>query len=101
MHVITGEYYKRAEIIADVWKAFEKYYDQFLQTENLSLMVESYNQRLVNMGRKVYIEERGSQYEGIACGIDSEGALLVEKTDGTRTAVISGEVSVRGVLGYV
>ena len=101
MHVITGEYYKRAEIIADVWKAFEKYYDQFLQTENLSLMVESYNQRLVNMGRKVYIEERGSQYEGTACGIDSEGALLVEKTDGTRTAVISGEVSVRGVLGYV
>ena len=55
MHVITGEYYKRAEIIADVWKSFEKYYDQFLQTENLSLMVESYNQRLVNMGRKVYI----------------------------------------------
>ena len=101
MHVITGEYYKRAEIIADVWKSFEKYYDQFLQTENLSLMVESYNQRLVNMGRKVYIEERGSQYEGTACGIDSEGALLVEKTDGTRTAVISGEVSVRGVLGYV
>ena len=101
MHVITGEYYKRAEIIADVWKYFEKYYDQFLQTENLSLMVESYNQRLVNMGRKVYIEERGSQYEGTACGIDSEGALLVEKTDGTRTAVISGEVSVRGVLGYV
>lgn len=101
MHVITGEYYKRAEIIADVWKSFEKYYDQFLQTENLSLMVESYNQRLINMGRKVYIEERGSQYEGTACGIDSEGALLVEKTDGTRTAVISGEVSVRGVLGYV
>lgn len=74
MHVITGEYYKRAEIIADVWKSFEKYYDQFLQTENLSLMVESYNQRLVNMGRKVYIEERGSQYEGTACGIDSEGS---------------------------
>ena len=101
MHVITGEYYKRAEIIADVWKAFEKYYAQFLQTENLSLMTESYNQRLVNMGRKVYIEERGSQYEGTACGIDREGALIVEKADGTRTSVISGEVSVRGVLGYV
>ena len=53
------------------------------------------------MGRKVYIEERGSQYEGIARGIDGEGALIVEKTDGTTTSVISGEVSVRGVLGYV
>ena len=64
-------------------------------------MADEYNQRLVNMGRKVYIEERGSQYEGIARGIDGEGALIVEKTDGTTTSVISGEVSVRGVLGYV
>lgn len=101
MHVITGQYYKRAEIIADIWKAFEKYYDLFLQTENLSLMVDEYNQRLVNMERKVYIEERGTRYEGVAKGIDSEGALLIEKPDGTTTSVISGEVSVRGVLGYV
>ena len=39
MHMITGAYYKRAEIIADTWKAFEKYYDLFVQTENLALMV--------------------------------------------------------------
>ena len=101
MHVVTGAYYKRAQIIADVWKAFETYYDMFLQTENLSHMVALYNDRLVNMGRKVYIEERGEQYEGIARGIDAEGALLVEKADGTRVSVISGEVSVRGVFGYV
>ena len=64
-------------------------------------MVDEYNQRLVNMERKVYIEERGTRYEGVAKGIDSEGALLIEKPDGTTTSVISGEVSVRGVLGYV
>lgn len=101
MHVITGRYYKRAQIIADVWKHFEKYYEMFVQTENLSLMVDAYNDRLVNFGRKVYIEERGRQYEGVARGIDEEGALLVEKADGTIVPVISGEVSVRGVLGYV
>lgn len=101
MHVITGTYYKRAEIIADIWKSFEKYYDLFVQTENLALMVDAYNQRLVNMDRRVLIEERGHQYEGTARGIDAEGALLVERDDGTTTAVISGEVSVRGVLGYV
>ena len=101
MHVITGAYYKRAEIIADTWKAFEKYYDLFVQTENLALMVDAYNQRLVNMDRRVMIEERGHRYEGTARGIDAEGALLVERDDGTTTSVISGEVSVRGVLGYV
>ena len=101
MHVITGAYYKRAEIIADTWKAFEKYYDLFVQTENLALMVDAYNQRLVNMDRRVMIEERGHRYEGTARGIDAEGALLVERDDGTTTSVISGEVSVRGILGYV
>ena len=101
MHVITGAYYKRAEIIADIWKAFEKYYDFFVQTENLVLMVDTYNQRLVNMDRRVMIEERGHQYEGTARGIDAEGGLLVERDDGTTTSVISGEVSVRGILGYV
>ena len=81
--------------------AFEKYYDLFVQTENLALMVDAYNQRLVNMDRRVMIEERGHRYEGTARGIDAEGALLVERDDGTTTSVISGEVSVRGVLGYV
>ena len=82
-------------------EAFEKYYDLFVQTENLALMVDAYNQRLVNMDRRVVIEERGHRYEGTARGIDAEGALLVERDDGTTTSVISGEVSVRGVLGYV
>ena len=82
-------------------EAFEKYYDLFVQTENLALMVDAYNQRLVNMDRRVMIEERGHRYEGTARGIDAEGALLVERDDGTTTSVISGEVSVRGVLGYV
>ena len=72
-----------------------------MQTENLVLMVDTYNQRLVNMDRRVMIEERGHQYEGTARGIDAEGGLLVERDDGTTTSVISGEVSVRGILGYV
>ena len=55
----------------------------------------------MNMDRRVMIEERGHRYEGTARGIDAEGALLVERDDGTTTSVISGEVSVRGVLGYV
>ena len=33
--------------------------------------------------------------------INEDGELLVEKEDGTVTAVYAGEVSVRGVYGYV
>lgn len=37
---------------------------------------------------------------GIARGIDKDGALLVETKDGIKS-IVSGEVSVRGLYGYV
>lgn len=37
---------------------------------------------------------------GVAKGIDKTGALLVE-VDGQTKRVVSGEVSVRGLYGYV
>lgn len=37
----------------------------------------------------------------VALGINKDGQLLVEKEDGSQTAVYAGEVSVRGVYGYV
>lgn len=101
MHTASGQYFKRSEIIADVWQAFERYYDRFMETSDLSELMEDYNKRLINDGQRVYIEERGRKFDGIAEGIDREGCLLVRKDDGTVISVISGEVSVRGVLGYV
>lgn len=101
MHTVSGQYFKRSEIIADVWSAFERYYECFIKTSDLSELKETYNKRLINCGRRVSIEERGRRFEGIAEGIDDEGCLLVRKDDGTQVSVISGEVSVRGILGYV
>ncbi|MGN0204081.1 MAG: biotin--[acetyl-CoA-carboxylase] ligase [Coprococcus sp.] len=101
MRTASGQHFKRSEIIADVWQAFERYYDRFMETSDLSELMEDYNKRLINDGQRVYIEERGRKFDGIAEGIDREGCLLVRKDDGTVISVISGEVSVRGVLGYV
>ena len=36
-----------------------------------------------------------------ADGIDAEAALLVTYPDGAKAAIASGEVSVRGMYGYV
>lgn len=101
MYRASGNYFERSEIIADVWKAFEEYYEHFIVSSDLTEIVRAYNERLVNCHRRVYIEEPGGKYSGIAEGIDAEGCLLVRKNDGTLIPVMSGEVSVRGVLGYV
>ena len=41
------------------------------------------------------------EFRGISRGINSTGELLVEREDGTVEAVYAGEVSVRGIYGYV
>ena len=40
-------------------------------------------------------------FEGTARGIDESGSLLVETRDKKLRAVSAGEVSVRGIMGYV
>ena len=99
--LVLGRKLGRAELIAACMKYFEEFYDQFLQTQDLSLLQERYNELLLNRNRGVRVLEPGNEYSGVALGISSNGELLVEKEDGSRTAVYAGEVSVRGVYGYV
>ncbi len=45
-------------------------------------------------GRRVRIQEiDGSSLDGTALGIDEDGALRVERTDGTETRVVAGDVT--------
>ena len=67
---------------------------------DLSDIVEEYNGSLVNLGRQVRILDPKEPFVGTAEGITPKGELLVETGQGTRR-VSSGEVSVRGLYGYV
>lgn len=96
-----GEKTSRAELIAECLRYFEMFYEKFLQTGDLSLLQEEYNDLLLNRNRVVRVLEPRNEYSGRALGINKDGELLVEREDGTRTAVYAGEVSVRGVYGYV
>lgn len=91
----------RASLIVAFGKAFEMYYEQFMQTQDLTLLVEEYNQNLVNRNNKVKIIDTSMEYTGISKGINELGELLVTDDDGKMRVVRSGEVSVRGIYGYV
>lgn len=52
------------------------------------------------LGRQVVVTSPLGQQEGEAVDIAPDGSLLVRFSDGVR-AVNSGEVSIRGVLGYI
>ena len=69
--------------------------------KDLSDIVEEYNARLINAGRKVRVLDPKEEYMGEALGINPQGELLVKKEDGSIVNVYAGEVSVRGIYGYV
>ena len=67
----------------------------------LKRLVSAYDEMLVNMEKTVCVLDPKGEYRGKALGIDEEGCLLVEKENGEVVHVLSGEVSVRGIYGYV
>lgn len=94
-----GHACSRAETIAKTMDYFEKYYEIFEKTEDLSGLKEAYEAKLVNQNAQVRVLDPKGEYEGIARGIDELGNLLVE-TEGGIQKVYAGEVSVRGLYGY-
>ena len=87
-------------MLAAVLEEFEHYYEAFMQTQDLSALREEYNALLVNCGRQVRVLDPLGEFEGKALGINERGELLVER-EGGAVKVSSGEVSVRGIYGYV
>ena len=101
LKIECGHEINRDEIAAALLFYFEQYYEKFEQTHNLGFLIEEYNNHLVNRGKEVLIKEKDGEYTGISRGINDKGELLVEKKDGNCVEIFSGEVSVRGLYGYV
>lgn len=97
----SGSKVSRSAMMASVLKAFEEYYEGFSRFCDLSFIRDEYNAALVSMDREVCVLDPKGQYTGISRGINEAGELLVATPDGSITEVSSGEVSVRGIYGYV
>ncbi len=107
IYLQTDKKADRAQIVAESMKYFSSYYEKFIECENLEPFIEEYNSILANKDNEVQIlygmEEDVDKEKidtGIAKGIDKDGALIVETKKGLQK-VVSGEVSVRGLYGYV
>ena len=96
-----GHVVKRAPIIAAVMERLEENYERFMETQDLSGLMDRYSRLLVNKDREVQILGAKEQYRAYALGINQTGELLVRREDGTVEEVYAGQVSVRGVYGYV
>jgi len=97
----TGQEFNRAELIANISLWFETYYKLFLETQDLSIIKKEYNTYLINQDKNVCVMEKDKKIIGIAKGITDTGKLLIEREEGELLEIYAGEVSVRGIYGYV
>lgn len=68
---------------------------------NKDQMLERYRTDCITLGQEISLVRGEEVRHGKAVSVDAEGALVVDFPDGHRETVNSGEVSVRGMYGYI
>ncbi len=93
----TGKMVPRARIAAEMIRALSRVAERADED-----WLEKYRADCVTIGRQVRVIRAGAERTARADGVDGTGALLVTwDDDGSHERIFSGEVSVRGLLGYV
>lgn len=99
MHLESGLIYDRNKIIAKLLNEFEYCYKKFLDG-GLETIIDEYKKHCITLGREVNVIYNSKTVTGNAVDVTNNGLLVVKTTDGI-IEVTSGEVSVRGIYGYV
>ncbi len=101
LSVESGQEMDCAVLLQAVLDCFEQAYESFMRVGSLASLQKEYNTLLINRDRQVRVLDPKGEYEGIAKGITETGELMVETAEGVCQRVYAGEVSVRGLYGYV
>lgn len=96
---ITGKEADLAPLAAAVLTSLAAMSDGLLSCREDILA--QYRKDCVTLGKEISVVTPTSVRHGMAVDINQEGALVVDFTDGHREAVSSGEVSIRGMYGYI
>ncbi|GKX28359.1 bifunctional ligase/repressor BirA [Vallitalea longa] len=96
-----NQIYKRKRIINKTLEIFEVYYKKYLETEDLTNIIAEYNECCINIGRNVKVTSRSQNLKGIVKEVTRKGELIITDPQGEDIEITSGEVSIRGIYGYV
>lgn len=99
LEMVLGHSVSRARIAAAMMTALQKM-DAKLLTQRDAILIQ-YRGDCMTLGQEISVVRGDSVRHGKALDIDAEGGLIVEYSDGSTQTVSSGEVSVRGMYGYV
>ncbi|MEG0180246.1 MAG: biotin--[acetyl-CoA-carboxylase] ligase [Terrisporobacter sp.] len=91
----------RVDIVKGILDEFENLYDDYIENNNKETVLDLCRQYSNIINKEVYMI-KGEEKELVTCiDINNEGNLLVKDSEGQIKEIISGEVSIRGIKGYI
>ena len=97
--MVTGKPVELAQVAAAMLEALQAM-DAMLLPKKADILA-AYRRDCVTVGQEISVVQGDSLRRGKALSVDENGALVVSFPDGTVEPVNSGEVSIRGMYGYV
>lgn len=97
----VGKAISRKKMALSILRHFEELYMDFLECKNVGKSVSICKNYSVTLGKEVKIIQKGTELIAQALDITEEGELIIRNNKGEIQKIVSGEVSVRGLHGYV
>lgn len=97
----TGKEINRRELVALILNNFEALYNKLIDDNSTEEAIKICKENSALIGKDVRLIIKGEEKEGKAVDINGDGELIVKDKEGNISKVISGEVSVRGLYGYI
>lgn len=98
LRLCTGKEIDRASVMAGILIALQQMCEQL---QNPAEILARYRNKCITIGQEISLVQGDAVSHGKALDVDDKGALVVQFNNGQIGAVNSGEVSVRGMYGYV
>ncbi len=90
----------RRDILVAYLEALERWTD-LLAAEGSAPIIDAVAERCVTIGQRVTVSGVHQRFTGLAVGLDESGVLIVRDETGAERMVLAGDVSIRGLTGYV
>ncbi len=100
LKIVTDKEINRQLLLANILNRFEELYNEF-KSGHISTTIEICRKKSVLLGEEVRIIKDKETKIGKAIEINSKGQLVVQFQNGVVENIISGEVSIRGMDGYI
>lgn len=101
LKIETGHSIDRKLFISSILNEFEKLYEEFSKYNTVNKSLEICKKQSAVLGKNIKIISGGSISYAKAVDIQKSGELKVEYPDGSTDDLISGEISIRGLNGYI